>query len=163
MRRQASALFISLILAGCAAPDASADPATPSAAARTASVPSEPATPSPTSEAAASPTSTPSESQAPRALFGTWRTTLGGSPLSLEVTESTYRIVRGTNAGTGSVTVDGDRIEFFDSSLCAGTGVYRWTITDGTLSFFPIETEPCPGRGEALLVRFSDYSPPDDG
>jgi hypothetical protein len=104
----------------------------------------------------------PSESAAPRALFGTWRTTLGGQPLSLRITESTYRIVRGSNVGEGSVRVDDDQIEFFDSSLCSGTGTYRWTITDGALSLFPLD-EPCQGRAEALLVRYPDYSPPDGG
>lgn len=159
MRRLVGLLFLSVLLAGCAAADVSPDPGSPSAPAESASLPSEPATPEPT----ASPSTAPSESQEPRALFGTWRTTLAGTPLSLEITESTYRIVRGGNSGAGSVSVDGDRIEFFDSSLCSGTGVYRWTITDGTLSFFPIETEPCTGRAEALLVRFPDYSPPSGG
>lgn len=159
MRRQVGLVLVSVLLAGCAAADVSPDPGSPSAPAESASRPSEPATPEPT----ASPTPAPSESQAPRALLGTWRTTLAGEPLSLAITESTYRIVRGGNSGAGSVLVDGDRIEFFDSSLCSGTGVYRWTITDGTLSFFPIETEPCTGRAEALLVRYADYSPPSGG
>lgn len=163
MRRQVSVLLVSVLLAGCAAADPPSDSAASSASPPTASAPSSPATRESTPEPTASPTPSSSESAAPRTLFGTWRTTLAGSPLSLEVTASTYRIVRGGNAGAGSVTVDGDRIEFFDSSLCAGTGVYRWTITDGTLSFFPIETEPCTGRAEALLVRYSDYSPPDGG
>ena len=159
MRRLAAVLFVSLGIAGCATADEPEASASPSPPAESAAPPSEVATPEPTPE----PSPTATESQAPRSLFGTWRTTLGGSPLSLQISESTYRIVRGTNAGTGSVSVDGDRIEFFDSDLCAGTGVYRWTITDGTLSFFPIETEPCPGRAESLLVRYPDYSPPDGG
>lgn len=160
MRRLVAVLLVSLGIAGCAAGDEPEVSASASPPAESAVSPSE-ATPAPTSEP--SPTPTPSESQAPRSLFGTWRTTLAGQPLSLAITESTYRIVRGTNAATGGVSVDGDRIEFFDSNLCAGTGAYRWTITDGTLSFFPIETEPCPGRAEALLVRYPDYSPPDGG
>ena len=158
MRRTLGALVVMALLAGCAAAEASPEPVSPSASAD----PTALATPAPTLEPTASPTPMPSESHAPRALFGTWRTTLAGSPLSLEITETTYRIVRGGNSGAGKVTVDGDRIEFFDSVLCAGTGIYRWTITEGTLSFFPID-EPCPGRAEALLVRYPDYAPPDGG
>ena len=101
---------------------------------------------------------------APRDLFGTWRTTLAGEPLSLNITESTYRIVRGANAANGSVAVSGDQIEFFDSDLCPGTGTYRWAIDEsGALSLSPTATEPCPGRAEALLVRYTDYSPPSGG
>ena len=100
----------------------------------------------------------------PRALFGTWRTSLGGQPLSITITESTYRIVRGSNAGNGSVTVDGDEIEFFDSDLCPSRARYRWSISDaGALTFFPLETELCTGRAEALLVRYEDYSAPGGG
>lgn len=162
MRRRMAVLLASLCVAGCAAADPSAEPSvnpgSPSASVESSSVPS----PSPTPELTASATPMPSESAAPRALFGTWRTTLGGQPLSLGITESTYRIVRGSNAAEGSVRVDGDQIEFFGSSLCGGTGTYRWMITDGSLSFFPLE-EPCPGRAEALLVRYPDYAPPGGG
>jgi hypothetical protein len=107
------------------------------------------------------PSPTPAASIGPRALFGTWRTTLAGDTLTLNLTESTYRIVRGQNSATGSVAVTGEEIEFFDSSLCRGSGFYRWSISDaGALSFFPVESEPCPGRAEALLVAYPDYSPP---
>lgn len=110
------------------------------------------------------PSPSPAPSVGPRALFGTWRTTLAGDPVWLGITESTYRIVRGTNTANGSVSVTGDRIEFFNSSLCQGTGIYRWEIgDDGVLRFFPVETEPCPGRAEALLVPYPDYSPPSGG
>ena len=154
------AVLIAMGVAGCAAsepsdaaPSAPASDAPPSLATTVAS------------EAPASTAATPqaSASMEPPELFGTWRTTLGGEPLSLNLTESTYRIVRGANSATGSVTVAGDQIEFFNSSLCAGTGVYRWAITDGALAFFPIETEPCPGRAEALLVRYPEYSAPSGG
>lgn len=154
-------LLIATVASGCAT-------SAPSGA-----LPSEPGSDAPPSEVAATPTNEPtpsvaptpqaSESLEPPELFGTWRTTLGGEPLSLNLTESTYRIVRGANSATGEVAVADDQIEFFNSSLCAGTGVYRWAITDGALAFFPIETEPCPGRAEALLVRYTDYSPPSGG
>ena len=160
MRRALGAIVVTALLAGCATAEASQEPGSPSPAAEPTAVP----TPSPTEEPTASPTPTPSASVAPRALLGTWRTTLAGQPLSLKITESTYRIVRGSNAGNGSVAISEDEIEFFDSDLCPGSGRYRWSISEqGALSFFPLETEPCTGRAEALLVRYEDYSPPDGG
>lgn len=154
-----------LILAACtstAQPDD--DEASEPVASDPASVPATAeATPVPTAEPTASPNPEPSESQAPRALIGVWRTTLAGQPLSLSISETSYRIVRGGNVGNGSVTINGDVIDFFDSDLCAGTGSYRWAITDGVLTFSPLISEPCPGRAEAVLVRFTDYSPPSGG
>lgn len=158
MRRTLGALVIVTLVAGCAATEVSPEPGAASPMAD----PTAAVTPTPTQEPPPSPTPMPTASAVPRALFGTWRTTLGGQPLSLGITESTYRIVRGSNAADGSVRVDGDQIEFFGSTLCDGTGTYRWTITDGSLSFFPLE-EPCPGRAEALLVRYADYAPPGGG
>lgn len=165
MRRTIGALVVAAFLAGCAATDVSPELGSPSASADPTAVatpsPIPSPTPSPTEEATSSPTPTPSASVAPRALFGTWRTTLAGQPLSLSITESRYRIVRGSNAANGSVAVSGDEIKFFDSDLCPASARYRWSISDaGALTFFPLETEQCPGRAEALLVRFEDYSAP---
>ena len=153
-----------LVVAGCAdsgaSDDAASAPPSDAASAMPSAAASVDMTPSSTPSTAPSP-SAPAE---PRALFGTWRTTLAGEPLSLNITETTYRIVRGANAANGSVTVTGDQIEFFDSDLCPGSGVYRWAISEeGALSFFPVVTEPCPGRAEAVLVRYTDYSPPSGG
>lgn len=144
-----------LALAACASPATSPSPTeAPSATAEPTLAP----TPSPTEEPTPSPTVAASASV--EQLFGTWRTTLGGTTVTLRLTPDTYRIHRGTNAGEGEITVDGDRIDFFNSSLCPGTGEYRWSITDGDLRFRSL-TEPCPGRAEALLnVRYGDYSPP---
>lgn len=156
MRRTFGSLVVMALIVGCAA-EASPDAGSPSASADPTAVP----TPSPTQEATPSPTPMPSASVAPRALFGTWRTTLGGQPLSINITESTYRIVRGSNVGNGSVAVTEDEIEFFDSDLCPASARYRWSISEaGALTFFPLETELCTGRAEALLVRYEDYSPP---
>lgn len=144
-----------LTLGACAAPSAAPsgtlDPTrTPEATV--------PLTPSPSVEPTASPTAAASASV--EQLFGTWRTTLGGVDLVLRLTPETYRIVRGSNAAEGEISVDGDRIDFFNSSLCPGTGEYRWRIEGDVLRFSSL-TEPCPGRAEALLnVRYSDYSPP---
>ena len=53
-----------------------------------------------------------------------------------------------------------DRIDFFNSTLCPGTGEYRWKIEGDALRFSSL-TEPCPGRAEALLnLRYGEYSPP---
>jgi hypothetical protein len=157
----ATALVVAVLIAACGSPaavdvesppgDASTGAATPSPS------PTDTATPEPSPE----PSPSPVPSVGPRTLFGVWRTTLAGQPVSLSLSETTYRIVRAPNVGTGSVSVTGDLIEFFDSSICPGTGVYRWEIgEDGALEFFPVETEPCPGRAEALLLRYPDYSPP---
>ena len=155
MWRPLHAVVAALLLAGCGATGPT-DSAGVSDALASAPVSAEP-TPAATERT----TPSPSLSAEPRSLFGTWRTTLGGEPLSLNLTETTYRIVRGPNAGNGSVTVTGDQIEFFGSDLCTGSAFYRWAISDaGALSFFPVENEPCPGRGEALLVSYPDYSPP---
>lgn len=147
------ALIFLLVLAACTAPSASSSATIEPAES---SEPSTAPTPSESPEPPPSPTVPASVS--PEQLYGTWRTTLGGVTVTLRLTEDTYRIHRGTNAAEGEVSVDGDRIDFFNSSLCQGTGEYRWSITDGDLRFRSL-TEPCPGRAEALLnVRYEKYS-----
>ncbi len=160
MRRVLAVIPIAILIVGCSAPANEASSAPASVIVST--EPSAAATPEPTSPS--TPTAEPAASLAPRALFGTWRTTLAGQPLSLNITETTYRIVRGPNAANGSVSVTGDQIEFFDSDLCAGTSLWRWEISDaGELTLFPLANDPCPGRAEALIVRYPDYSPPSGG
>lgn len=146
-------LVIVLAATGCAG--TTPEPSPP------ASIPATPtAEPTPEPTIAPTPSPSPAPSLAPRSLFGIWRATLAGQPLSLSIRETTYRIVRGTNTATGSVRVTGDQIEFFGSDLCNGSGFYRWAISDvGALSFFPTATEPCDGRLEALNVDYPDYSP----
>lgn len=156
-RRHALLAPLMLALAACASPATS--PSSSEAPSNTAQPTIAPTpTPSPTEKPTPSPTVAASASV--EQLLGTWRTTLGGTTVTLRLTADTYRIHRGTNAADGEVTIDGDRIDFFNSSLCPGTGEYRWSITDGDLRFRSL-TEPCPGRAEALLnVRYGDYSPP---
>jgi hypothetical protein len=154
-RRAASLLLgaVALGLGACATPPAASSPLTSAPAPATSIV-----TPSPSSERASATPDAPSE---PPELFGTWRTTLVGQRVTLVLTPDTYTIIRGINKGDGDVSVDGDRIDFFNSTLCEGTGEYRWTIDGDTLRFSSL-TEPCPGRAEALLnLRYGDYSPPD--
>lgn len=156
MRRLRSALLVTFLLTGCAATTASLAPASPSESAQ----PTPDPTPSPT-ESPPSPSPSASEQGSPPQLYGTWRTTLGGTQVTLTLRpDDTYRIHRGVNAATGDIRIDGDRIDFFNSTLCQGTGEYRWRIEGDSLRFSSL-TEPCPGRAEALLnVRYSDYSPP---
>jgi hypothetical protein len=156
VRSRIAGLTSIVLLVGCAS--STPAPTGPSAEPTPQLTPAPPASPT----ATATPTATPgrTEPSEPPRLIGTWRTTLAGQPLSLNLTDTSYRIVRGGNVGEGSVRISGDEIEFFDSSLCRGTGAYRWSITDGVLSLVPTATEPCPGRAEALLVPYSEYTPP---
>jgi len=149
-------LVVTCLLTGCAGTTASLAPAPPSEQA----APTLDATPSST-PSPPSPSPSPSGQGAPPQLYGTWRTTLGGTPVTLTLRpDDTYRIHRGVSAGTGDIRIDGDRIDFFNSTLCQGTGEYRWQIEGDSLRFSSL-TEPCPGRAEALLnVRYGDYSPP---
>ena len=88
---------------------------------------------------------------APRVLQAVWVTGLRGSgeQVTLTLSENGYHISRPPSQASGAISVDGDRIEFSQSTLCAGTGVYRWSLNGNSLLFTNI-SEPCPGRGEAL-------------
>jgi len=159
-RMSTTAIAVILLLSACGA-----DPAGSAIVASTPLPASEQPSPSASAAVSAEPSAgesvAPSELASPPELFGTWRTTLLGQTVTLSLREEgTYRIHRGVNEGTGDIAVDGDRIDFFNSSLCPGTGEYRWRIEGDTLRFSSL-TEPCPGRAEALLnVRYGDYSPP---
>jgi hypothetical protein len=154
--RVVALLWVVMVAACTAAPAESSPPIAVSEAATVQPSPS--IEPFPSAE---TPSPLPRESSTPAQLYGTWRTTLGGTPVTLTLRpDDTYRIHRGVSAGTGDIRIDGDRIDFFNSTLCQGTGEYRWQIEGDSLRFSSL-TEPCPGRAEALLnVRYSDYSPP---
>jgi hypothetical protein len=157
MLRLARTLALAALVAGCGTTGTGSEEPEESAAA--APSPTE-APPTATEAPTATPEPMPSESSEPPQLLGTWRTTLAGQTVTLRLSPDEYSIHRGSSAGTGSIAVDGDRIDFFDSSLCEGTGEYRWSI-DGDSLRFTLVTEPCPGRAEALLnVVYGDYSPP---
>ena len=146
-------LIVALATSGCATvQDDSPSPAPTSTEA-----------PTPTASPAPTPSRSPSATTAasPPQLLGSWRTTLGGETVTLFLsTASTYRIQRGVNVGTGDIRVDGDRIDFFNSLLCTGTGEYRWQIEGDSLRFSTLG-DPCPGRAEALLnVTYGDDVPP---
>ena len=159
-RTSTAAIAVILLLSACSAAPAESSTVT-STPLRASEAPSQPASAATSAEPSEGETAARSEPATPAQLFGTWRTTLVGQTVTLTLREEgTYRIHRGVNEGTGEISVDGDRIDFFNSSLCPGTGEYRWRIEGDALRFSSL-TEPCPGRAEALLnVRYGDYTPP---
>jgi hypothetical protein len=83
-------------------------------------------------------TTAPVEGAAPPELEGVWSTDLGGTQgiNRLIIRGTTYNL---TYAGVGgSISVDGDLIEFSDNGFC-GVGVYRWLIEGDTLTFTAVE------------------------
>ena len=50
----------------------------------------------------------------------------------------------------GAIAVHGDQIEFSQSSLCFGTGTYRWSLKGGSLLFTEVGSDPCGGRSEVV-------------
>ncbi len=103
-----------------------------------------------------SPTSpAPPEDAAPSDLQGRWGTELGGSSesetVTLTILEASYQITRGPNQGTGKISVSGDEIEFFGSSLCEGTGTYQWSVQGDTLELAPVRDDPCSGRSVVIV------------
>ena len=90
---------------------------------------------------------------APPQLQGTWVTVLKdgtNQQVTLMLGENSYKITRGTDHANGAIAVHGDRIEFSDSTLCIGTGTYRWTLGADFLLFAVAGSEPCGGRLEVL-------------
>jgi len=142
----AAGVLFALALAACSSP-AAAPSASPATAAGTAvaTASSEPlATPKPTS---------PPRVPAPAELQGRWQTVINDNDKPvLTITDFKYTIER-LGMGTGSIEVDGDQISFFGSSLCSGTGTYRWSIDAGTLTLKAIDTDPCANRADAILNR----------
>ena len=106
--------------------------------------------PSPTEAA-----TTPPEDEAPAELQGSWRTTLdedlGGHSVTLQLLPTSYRITRAGNQATGSISVNGDQIEFFGSTLCEGSGTYQWAIDGDRLTLTPVDDDPCTGRSEVII------------
>ena len=92
------------------------------------------------------------QSPAPRELQGSWGTILRGSgeQVTLTLSEGGYQITRGSNQASGAISVPAaDRIEFSRSTVCSGTGTYRWSL-NGNALLFTLIGEPCPGRSEVL-------------
>jgi hypothetical protein len=104
--------------------------------------PTESATPLPTERA----------DMAPEVLQGEWQTT-NGDPATLTILRTSYQVRRGGGFGRGNISVDGQEIVFSGSELCEGSGTYEWQIEDGTLTFTPLDDDPCGGRTAVLIDR----------
>ena len=90
-------------------------------------------------------------SPVPSPIDGSWQTILAVTDqrVSLLLNSGAYTIARGQNQASGVIAVLGNRIEFSQSSVCSGTGVYTWTLTGNSLRFVMLG-DPCPGRSEVL-------------
>ncbi len=101
---------------------------------------------------APSSTPPPPTSTAPAALQGAWVTVLPGTEerVTLTLGATSYQITRPPNQASGTIAVSDDRIEFSGSTVCAGRGPYRWSLTGGSLVFTAISADACPGRSEVL-------------
>jgi hypothetical protein len=117
---------------------------------------------SPSVSVVASPVATPKASKSPRApsptppdpapaeLIGSWHATVGTEQVTLDLAEHSYRVHRGADVLGGRLAVRDDEIDFSHSTLCEGTGTYRWSLAADALTFTPIQKDECKGRAEWL-------------
>ena len=75
---------------------------------------------------------------------------LGTEQVTLDLAEHSYRVHRGPDVVGGRIAVRGDEIDFSHSTVCEGTGTYRWTLAASSLMFTPIQRDACPRRAEVL-------------
>lgn len=109
-----------------------------------------PASPSPRPSPSPSP-SAPPGGPAPPELTGAWHTALSASDqVELRLHDNLYGITRGPVNEPGKIAIQGDQIAFYSSILCKGTGTYRWSLHDGSVTFTSIEPDPCGGRSAVL-------------
>jgi hypothetical protein len=97
-------------------------------------------------------TTPPTTNPAPPELQGAWVTVLQGTneQVTLVLSETGYGVTRGVDHVGGAIAVHADQIEFSQaSSGCVGTGVYSWSLTQGSL-LFTLNSDPCVGRKEVL-------------
>ena len=101
-----------------------------------------------TNSAPAAPPAAPRGGPVPAQLVGAWKEVadpgvvmiLGGTDFALSGNGLT---------GIGKVAVNGSEIDFYNGSACnialpGGIGKYRWTISAGSLTFTPLNSDPCP-------------------
>jgi hypothetical protein len=95
---------------------------------------------------------------APPELYGTWRSELPwgeGVFLSLTGTSYTLNAAEG-GAANGAISVDGQRIRFYDGYPQLGDGFYEWRVDGETLTFTELEPpDEVGGRRTALSVAYS--------
>ena len=70
--------------------------------------------------------------------------------MELRLHDNLYGITRGPVNEPGKIAVQGDQIALDSNILCKGTGTYRWSLHEGSLTFTSIEPDPCGGRSAAL-------------
>jgi hypothetical protein len=140
-------LLVAIVVGGCAASGPASGAAegrlSPEVPSADAAGPS--ASPQPSQTPGAGPGSAPAE------LAGTWRRVVQGDTVLLTLDETGYNISRAGNFGAGRIEVTGDRIRFYDSTLCDGQGIYAWGFEDGRLRLTEVEDDPCSGRTDVLL------------
>lgn len=127
-------IALSVALAACAPAAATLPPVSPSPA-PTASLTTE--DPSATPGVTAQPL--------PAEIIGKWQS----GEIELEIKQGSYSTVHMALA-RGRLEVDGDGLAFSNSTLCAGTGRYRWSVEGSELTFESIEPDECPGRAAGL-------------
>jgi hypothetical protein len=84
----------------------------------------------------------------PGQLAGLWALPLGnGDYQDLLLADSRFEFFVNNPSGGfafGDVSVSGDTITFYSSNRCSGTGTYRWSVSDGGLTFVSLTADPCP-------------------
>jgi hypothetical protein len=142
VRRHTSIVLIALSVAlvACAPASATLLPASPSPAA-TASL----ATENPSAAPAVTAQPLPAE------IIGKWESELSTEdlPIDLEIKQGSYSLFH-LSMARGRLAVDGDRLVFSNSTLCTGTGRYRWSVEGNELTFESTEPDECPGRAAGL-------------
>ena len=125
----------------------------------TSSAPAVPTAPSPAPAPAPAPSPAPpatGQNPAPQTLQGTWAAmtnTLDAANVrvTLRLFETTYTIASPGHSTTGSITVDGQVIEFFGTVLCDDSrGSYHWSVQGNALSFTETAFDACSARRIAL-------------
>jgi hypothetical protein len=133
-------IALSVVLAACAPAAATLPPVTPS--------------PAPTaSRATADPSTTPAVTAKPlpAEIIGKWESELSTEdlPIDLEIKQGSYSLFH-LSMARGRLGVDGDGLVFSNSTLCTGTGRYRWSVEGNELTFESIEPDECQGRAAGL-------------
>ncbi len=92
---------------------------------------------------------------APAELIGSWTRVAHTADAAVVVsfTADGFRVADNLGGGHGELVVNGDEIDLFNVRECGltlpeGVGRYRWSLMGSTLSFTPLNTDPCPVRGK---------------
>ncbi|MGN6168411.1 MAG: hypothetical protein ACTHQQ_09615 [Solirubrobacteraceae bacterium] len=83
----------------------------------------------------------------PKQLAGQWAIPWQGGTEFLNFADLRFQFSHcpPNRTAKGQVSVSGDTITFFSSNTCTGTGTYRWSVSDGGLTFSEVGSSvPCP-------------------